>query len=288
MALCQSSEINVIQGGTIRTTPWRKAYHHPPLPTSYLYASLPSTMRLVAFLGQSSRVTNRSFCDTPLRRTFCPTYLENGRDECIVLLLARTQCMSVSAPSTCQYVSRFHSQDESAASFRAEVTAATAAGVPDLARSARRTARSKPLSRAAQHIRRPTHKLVRSRFARHSFPHAAGCRVARQHLCFDEHRASRQRLRSCCQSTGTIGRYCRPMARNLAHADSSRARSGSSLRVTPVRRGAYGCLVERSERSESHLRSRDRRSSDQGHRGRCHTDQPRPWGRMRGARGAID
>ena len=29
------------------------------------------------------------------------------------------------------------------------------------------------------------HKLVRSRFARHSFTHAAGCRVARQHLCFD-------------------------------------------------------------------------------------------------------
>ena len=25
-----------------------------------------------------------------------------------------------------------------------------------------------------------------------------------------------------------------------------------------------------------------------GHRGRCHTDQSRPWGRMRGARGAID
>ena len=78
------------------------------------------------------------------------------------------------------------------------------------------------------------------------------------------------------------------MARNLARADSSRARSGSSLRVTPVRRGAYGCLVERSERSESHLRSRDRRTGDQGHRGRCPTDQSRPWGRMRGARGAID
>ena len=78
------------------------------------------------------------------------------------------------------------------------------------------------------------------------------------------------------------------MARNLARADSSRARSGSSLRVTPVRRGAYGCLEERSERSESHLRSRDRRTGDQGHRGRCPTDQSRPWGRMRGARGAID
>ena len=39
------------------------------------------------------------------------------------------------------------------------------------------------------------------------------------------------------------------MARNLARADSSRARSGSSLRVTPVRRGAYGCLKERSERA---------------------------------------
>ena len=29
------------------------------------------------------------------------------------------------------------------------------------------------------------HKLVCSRFAQHSFTHAAGCRVARQHLCFD-------------------------------------------------------------------------------------------------------
>ena len=51
--------------------------------------------------------------------------------------------------------------------------------------------------------------------------------------------ACSQRPSSCCQSTGTIGRYRRPMARNLARADSSRARSGSSLRVTPVRRGAY-------------------------------------------------
>ena len=37
------------------------------------------------------------------RRTSWPTDLENGRDECIVLLSARTQCMSVSAPGTCQY-----------------------------------------------------------------------------------------------------------------------------------------------------------------------------------------
>ena len=42
------------------------------------------------------------------------------------------------------------------ASFRAEGTAATAANVPDLAHSARRTARYKPLSRAAQPTRRPT------------------------------------------------------------------------------------------------------------------------------------
>ena len=75
---------------------------------------------------------------------------------------------------------------------------------------------------------------------------------------------------------------------HLARAKSSRARSGSSLRVTPVRRGAYGWLVERSERSESHLRSRVRRSGDQGHRGRCPADQSRPWGRIRGTRGAID
>ena len=78
------------------------------------------------------------------------------------------------------------------------------------------------------------------------------------------------------------------MTRNLARADSSRARSGSSLRVTPVRRGAYGCLAERLERSESHLKSWDRRTSDQSHRARCPTDQSRPWRRMRGAGGAID
>ena len=53
------------------------------------------------------------------------------------------------------------------------------------------------------------------------------------------------------------------MTRNLARADSSRERSGSSLHVTAVRRGAYRCLVERSERSKVHLRSRVRRTGDQ-------------------------
>ena len=42
------------------------------------------------------------------------------------------------------------------ASFPQKVTALTAAGEPDIARSARRTACCKALGRAAQHIRRPT------------------------------------------------------------------------------------------------------------------------------------
>ena len=42
------------------------------------------------------------------------------------------------------------------ASFPQKVTALTAAGEPDIARSARQTACSKALGRAAQHIRRPT------------------------------------------------------------------------------------------------------------------------------------
>ena len=48
----------------------------------------------------------------------------------------------------------------------------------------------------------------------------------------------------------------------------------------PVRRGAYRCLAERLERSKIHLRRRDRRTGDQGHRGRCppEPDQPRRWG----------
>ena len=132
------------------------------------------------------------------------------------------------------------------------------------------------------------HKLVRSSFARHSFTHAAGCRVAGKHMCFDGQAVNGRVLAARAQesSVGIADRWLATCY--LARADSSRARSGSSLRVTPVRRGAYGCLVERSERSESHLRSRDRRTSDQGHRGRCPTDQSRPWGRMRGTRGAID
>ena len=41
-------------------------------------------------------VTNRSFCDTPLRRILRATYLENGADECVLRLSLNTQCMSVS------------------------------------------------------------------------------------------------------------------------------------------------------------------------------------------------
>ena len=58
--------------------------------------------RLVAFLGQSSRVTKCSKCDIALRRFLRRAYLENGRDECIILLSLHTQCMSVSVPGTCQ------------------------------------------------------------------------------------------------------------------------------------------------------------------------------------------
>ena len=62
-----------------------------------------------SFLEHSSQWTKCSLPDIARRRTFCPTYLENGRDECIVLLSARTQCMSVSVPGTCQYRRAFKS-----------------------------------------------------------------------------------------------------------------------------------------------------------------------------------
>ena len=71
---------------------------------------------------------------------------------------------------------------------------------------------TQPRSRAAQHIRRPTHdKLVRSRFARNSFTHghAAGWRVARPHLCFDGQAVNGYVLAARAQepSVGTADRW---------------------------------------------------------------------------------
>ena len=177
------------------------------------------------------------------------------------------------------------------ASFPQKVTALTAAGEPDIARSARRcvearTACSKALGRVqAQHIRRPTraHPLhIRSTLlhftcARDATHSSAACAWS-----------SSRRSRSCRQSTETVGRYRLPTASAMPRAQTTRVRSGSIACVTAVHRGAYWRRRSRSERSESHLRSRDRRTGDQGHRGRCPADQSRPWGRMRGARGAID
>ena len=59
-------------------------------------------------------------------------------------------------------------------------------------------------------------------------------------------------------------------------AQSTRVSSGSVACVTAVHRGAYWRRRSRSERSESHLRSWDRRTGDQGHRDRCPSDQSRP------------
>ena len=99
--------------------------------------------------------------------------------------------------------------------------------------------------------------------------------------------SSSRRSRSCRQSTETIGRYRRPTASAMPRAQTTRVRSGSIACVTAVHRGAYWRRRSRSERSESHLRSWDRRTGDQDHRGRCPADQSRPWGRIRGARGAL-
>ena len=53
------------------------------------------------------------------------------------------------------------------------------------------------------------HKLVRSSFARHSFTHAKGCRVARQHLCFDGQAVNGYVLAARAQepSVGTADRW---------------------------------------------------------------------------------
>ena len=65
-------------------------------------------------------------------------------------LARRTHGITVSASGTRLRYTYSSFAPESAESFRAEVTAATAANVPDLALSARRTARCKPFSRAAR------------------------------------------------------------------------------------------------------------------------------------------
>ena len=178
-----------------------------------------------------------------------------------------------------------HAKPEPAKSFRAEVTAATAAGEPVLDHSARRTACCKALSRSAQYIRRPTQ--ARPLEIRPTLLHSP-CRWSTTLLDPAALTASGKQSKSLCLSAGLIGRYRRPIARPASAARSSRERSGSSLRVTTVRRGTYGCLKERSERSERHLRGWDRRTGDQAHRGRCPADPSRPWGRLAGSRGAID
>ena len=171
------------------------------------------------------------------------------------------------------------------ASFPLKVTALTAAGEPDITRSARRAACCKALGRAAQHIRRPTR--ARPLHLRSTLLHFTCARDATHSSAACAWSSSR-RSRSCRQSTETIGRYRRPTASAVVLAQSTRVRSGSVACVTAVHRGVYWRRRSRSERSESHLRSRDPWPGDQGHRGRCHTDQSRPLGRMRGARGAID
>ena len=122
------------------------------------------------------------------------------------------------------------------ASFPQKVTALTAAGEPDIARSARRTACSKALGRAAQHIRRPTRAhplhlrstLLHFTCARDATHSSAACAWS-----------SSRRSRSCRQSTETIGRYRLPTASAMPLAQSTRVRSGSVACVTAVHRGAY-------------------------------------------------
>ena len=182
-------------------------------------------------------------------------------------------------------VARLYEKTAGRASFPLKVTALTAAGEPDITRFARRTACCKALGRACQHIRRPTRAhplhlrstLLHFTCARDATHSSAACAWS-----------SSRRSRSCRQSTETIGRYRRPTASAMPRAQTTRVRSGSIACVTAVHRGAYWRRRSRSERSESHLRSWDRRTGDQDHRGRCPADQSRPWGRIRGARGAID
>ena len=78
----------------------------------------------------------------------------------------------------------------------------------------------------------------------------------------------------------------------MAHAESSRVRSGIAARATAVHARCPRVLSEHLERSESRLRRWDRRTADQGHRGRCPADLSRPWsrpwGRSRSAWGALN
>ena len=131
------------------------------------------------------------------------------------------------------------------------------------------------------------HELTRSTFAPHSFtshahemrhilPLRVPGRAAGGHVLAD---------RAQKPSAGTAGRLpvqCHVHKPPVCEA----AASPVSRRCTAVPIGAEGAAP--SERSERHLRSWDRRTGDQDHRGRCPADQSRPWGRIRGARVAID
>ena len=137
--------------------------------------------------------------------------------------------------------SRSNPRVESAASFPQKVTALTAAGEPDIARSARQTACSKALGRAAQHIRRPTRAhplhlrstLLHFTCARDATHSSAACAWS-----------SSRRSRSCRQSTETIGRYRRPTASAMPRVHKppvcEAAASPVSRRCTAVPIGAEG------------------------------------------------
>ena len=120
-----------------------------------------------------------------------------------------TQCMSVSVPGTCQCSTRVFIQEKS----RTQVFALKSQRPPPPTCQTPLSLRVIP--HAANHSaeqRSPPgdpHKLVRSSFARHSFTHAAGCRVARQHLCFDGQAVNGRVLAARAQepSVGTADRW---------------------------------------------------------------------------------
>ena len=74
-----------------------------------------------------------------------------------------------------------------------------------------------------------THTLVRSTFARHSFTHAAGCRVARQHLCFEWHAVNGRVLAARAQepSVGIADRWLATLRVQIQAVRAAVARSVS-------------------------------------------------------------
>ena len=130
--------------------------------------------------------------------------------------------------------SRFHSRNRLTASLPQKVTALTAAGEPDIARSARRTACSKALGRAAQHIRRPTRAhplhlrstLLHFTCARNATHSSAGvCLVEQPAVTFlpTEHRNHRQVPPADCQCNATCTiNPCAKRQRRLCHGGAPR------------------------------------------------------------------